>query len=337
MSVRRTQGGASPTVGGSNRTLIKHAQQLIAHPRHGLGGREVGTLVTLDRSFELLEELIPTSWRSEVIQVADRYGADSYEARVMKVAALCVEIPALPLSAQNIAALLHSEIAGENRQDEINTALAHLVTDDRLRETNDGYKLQSPEQKDWEKDRRGIDLTPGASVRLRREMLKQALRGLTVTKGRTFRVEVTVEGEKVVPGELPLHIAEADDAERDDLRAESRESANQEVVYWIYGLASETWDALLDLHRSRVMIERRDTPNKPTADVGLLAEERERERRCEATALQRLTHDLTSGRVIFRGRIEDIDGTQSCAQRHNAFSANGWMRSIPNCTSSPPT
>ena len=320
VSVRRTQGGASPTVGGSNRTLIKHAQQLIAHPKHGLGSCEVGTLVTLDRSFELLEELIPTSWRSEVAQVADRYGADSHEARVMKVAALCVEIPALPLSAGNIAALLHSEIAGENRQDEINAALARLVTDDRLRETNDGYKLQSPEQKDWEKDRRGIDLTPGASVRLRREMLKQALRGLTVTRGRTFRVEVTVEGEKVVTGELPLHIAEVGDSERDDLRAESRESAHQKVVNWIYGLASDTWEALVDLHRSRVMIERRDTPNKPTADVGLLAEERERERRYEATALQRLTRDLTSGRVIFRGRIEDIDGTRLCSTAQRLLS-----------------
>ena len=209
VSVRRTHGGASPTIGGSNRTLIKHAQQLIAHPRHGLGSCEVGALVTLDRSFELLEELIPTSWRSEVAQVADRYGNHSAEARVMKVAALCVEIRALPLSAENIAALLHSEIAGENQQREIDAALARLVTDDRLRETNDGYKLQSPEQKDWERDRRGIDLTPGASVRLRREMLKQDLRGLTVTRGRTFRVEVTVESEKVVPGELPLHIAEA--------------------------------------------------------------------------------------------------------------------------------
>ena len=310
VSVRRTQGGATPTVGGSNRTLIKHAQQLIAHPKHGLGSCEVGTLVTLDRSYELLEELVPTSWRSEVTQVADRYGADSHEARVMKVAALCVEIPALPLSAENIAALLHSDIAGESRQDAINAALARLVSDDRLRQTDDGYKLQSPEQKDWEKDRRGIDLTPGASVRLRREMLRQALGGLTVTRDRAFRVEVTVEGERVVTGELPLHLVEADEAERKDLRAESRESAKQEVVYWVYELASGTWEALVDLHRSRVMIERRDTPNKPTADIGLLAEERERERRHEVTALQRLTRDLTSGRVIFRGRIEDIDGTR---------------------------
>lgn len=317
VSVRRSQGGASPTVGGSNRTLIKHAQQLIAHPEHGLGNCEVGALVTLDRSFELLEELVPTSWRSEVAQVADRYGASSVEVQVMKVVALCVEIPALPLSAENIAALLHPDIAGENRRDRINAALARLVTDDRLRETNDGYGLQSPEQKSWEKVRRGIDLTPGASVRLRRELLGQALRGLTVTRGRAFRVVVMVEGEKVVPGELPLHIVEASDQERHNLRAESRESANQSVVTWVHDLGPDTWEALLELHRSGVMIERRDTANKPTADVGLLAEERERQRRCATVALQRLERDLIAGQVIFRGQIKEIDGSgvHSTAQR----------------------
>ena len=317
VSVRRTQGGASPTVGGSNRTLIKHAQQLITHPKYGLRHSEVGALVTLDRSFQLLEELIPTSWRSEVDQVADQYGADSIEVQVMKVTALCVEIPALPLTGENIAALLHPHVADESRQTDINAALSRLVADDRLRETKDGYKLQSPEQKDWEQTRRGIGLTRGASVRLRRRLLRQALGGLTVTRGRAFKIDVFVEGERVVTGDLPLHIEEATDARRKDLRTESRESANQQAVNWVYELASDTSDGLLELHRSRSMIERRDTPSKTTTDVGLLAEERSREQRYEAATMRRLTRDLTSGQVIFRGRIEEVDGTdlRSTAQR----------------------
>ena len=118
-------------------------------------------------------------------------------------------------------------------------------------------------------------------------------------------------------GDLPLHIEEAATARRNDLRAESRESANQKAVNWVYELESDTWDGLLELHRSISMIGRRDTPSKTTTDVGLLAEERARERRHEATTMQRLTRDLTSGQVIFRGRIEDIDGTdlRSTAQR----------------------
>lgn len=308
VSARRTQGGASPTVGGSNRTLIKHAQQLIAHPQHGLGGAPVGALVTLDRSYDLLEELIPTSWRAEVDQVADHYGSGSIEAKVMKVVALCVEVPALPLTAGNIAVLLHPDVEAESIRDDVTAALVRLVADDRLRESDDGFKLQSPEQKDWEQARRAIDLTQGPSMRLRRLLLKQALTGLSVARGRTFKVEVTVDGETIVAGDLPLHIDEADTARRDDLRAASRETANENRITWAYELSPDAWDALVELNRSRTMIERRDTPNKTPAEVELLGEEREREARHERTALQRLGRDLAAGQAIFRGRLDDVDG-----------------------------
>ena len=317
VSVRRTQGGASPTVGGSNRTLIKHAQQLITHPEHGLGEREVGTLVTLDLSFMLLEELIPTSWRAEIEQVTKQYGIDSIEAKVMKVIALCVEVPALPLTAGNIAALLHPSVAAESNGDEISDALVRLVGDDRLRDTDEGYKLQSPQQKDWEQTRRGIDLTQGTSVRLRRQLLRQTLSGLTVTKGRAFKVDVTVDGENIINGDLLLMIEESGPLHREALRVTSREMANENVVTWVYELQPDTWDALLELHRSKKMIERRDTPNRSATEIELLGEERIRSHRHEATALQRFTRDLAEGQVVFRGRIDDVEGAdlRSTAQR----------------------
>lgn len=309
VSVRRTQGGASPTVGGSNRTLIKHAQQLITHPEHGLGNSEIGTLATLDRSYMLLEELIPTSWRAEIEQVANQYGNDSVEARVMRVVALCVEVPALPLTAGNVAALLHPSVTAESSADEIADALNRLVGDDRLRETDEGYKLQSPEQKDWEQVRRSIDLTQGSSVRLRRQLLKQALSGFTVTHGRAFKVDVNVDGENVVSGDLSLMIEEADPLRREALRTSSREAANENAVTWVYELQPDTWDALHELHRSRTMIERRDTPNKTATEIELLGEERLRAQDREGTTIQRLARDLAAGQVVFRGRIDDVEGT----------------------------
>jgi hypothetical protein len=318
VSARRAQGSATPTIGGSNRTIIKHAQQLITHPRHGLAAEPLGTLVTLDRSYDLLEELIPTSWRAEVDQVAARYGADNTEAKVMKVVALCADVPALPLTAANIAVLLHPGIAAENVRAQVTEALERLVGDDRLRESENGYRLQSPEQKDWERARRAIDLTQGASVRLRRLLLRQGLAGLAVTRGRTFKVTVTVDGETVIPdGDLSLHIDEADRPRREAIRASSRESANENRITWAYDVSSGTWDALVELHRSRTMIERRDTAAKTAADIELIGEERERERRNEKIALDALTRDLASGQVIFRGRIEDVDAAdlRAMAQR----------------------
>jgi hypothetical protein len=72
VSARRAQGGGSPMLGGSNRTIIKLAQQLVVDPGHGLGDDDVGALITLDRAAQLLEEAIPTSWRHEIEQVADK-------------------------------------------------------------------------------------------------------------------------------------------------------------------------------------------------------------------------------------------------------------------------
>ena len=127
-----------------------------------------------------------------------------------------------------------------------------------------------------------------------------------MARGRAFRVDVTVDGERIVTGDLTLSIEEADALRRETLRSESRESANRDSVVWAYELAQDTWVALKDLHRSRTMVERSDVPDKTSADMELLGEERERQRRHEATSLARLTRDLSAGKAIFRGQIDDV-------------------------------
>lgn len=337
VSARRVHGGASPTVGGSNRTIIKHAQQLITHPRHGLAGQEVGVLVTIDRSYDLLEELIPTSWRAEVEQVGDQYGSDSVEVKVMKAVALCADVPALALTEANLAVLLHPGIAAEWVRAEVVAAVQQLVMDDRLRAGDGGYRLQSPEQKDWEQARRSIGLTEGIARRERRTLLKQGLTGLAVTAGRTFKVTVTVDGEPVLPdGDLDLHIEEADPARRDLLRSASREAANSDRVTWVYGLSADAWNALHEVHRSKEMILRRDTPAKSAADVELLGEERARQGRAERAALTALTQDLAGGQVIFRGRIDDVQGSdlKAMAQRMTASHVTDIYPRLPEFNAS---
>ena len=183
------------------------------------------------------------------------------------------------------------------------------LADDRLRETEEGYKPQSPEQKDWERTRRGIGMTRVRQPACRRLLLQQALGGLTVRRGRVFKIDVTVEGENVVSGDLRLLIEEANVERRSVIRADSREKANENVVTWVYELGSETEDALEELHRSRSMIVRRDTAGKNTSEVELLATERDRESRHEAACLRRLAGDLAAGQVIFRGRLEDAAGS----------------------------
>lgn len=305
VSARRAQGGGSPMLGGSNRTIIKLAQQLIIDSSHGLGNDDVGALITLDRAAQLLEEAIPTSWRHEIEQVADSYGDGAAETMVMRAVALCSDVPALPLTEANLAVLLHDRIGGESRRAEVGDALARLVADDRLRAGDDGYHIQSPEQKDWEKSRRGKEPRPADAIRIRKALVRQALAGLSVTKGRSFKVELWVEGEKLSDGEVALHIEEADGSRRDQLRNQSREDAAKNRVSWVYGLSDDTYEAIVEWYRSDEMVKAKDTPSKTAAEVELLGEERQRLGRVERQLMDRLARDLTGGQVIFRGKIDE--------------------------------
>lgn len=305
VSARRAQGGGSPMLGGSNRTIIKLAQQLVIDPSHGLGDNDVGALITLDRAAQLLEEAIPTSWRHEIEQVADKYGDGAGETQVMQAVALCSDVPALPLTEANLAVLLHDRIGGESRRAEVADALARLVADDRLRASDAGYHIQSPEQKDWEKSRRGKEPRPADAIRIRKALARQALAGLSVTKGRSFKVELWVEGEKLSDGEVALHIEEADGTRRDQLRNQSRENAAKNRVSWVYSLSDDTYQAIVEWYRSDEMIKAKDTPSKTAAEVELLGEERQRLGRVERQLTDRLARDLTSGQVIFRGKVDD--------------------------------
>jgi hypothetical protein len=308
VSARRAQGGATPMLGGSNRTIIKLAQQVVVNPRVGLGNEEVGALVTIDRAYGLLEAIIPTAWQGEVSQIAEKYGEASLEARLMKGIALVVDTPALPLTAENLAVLLHPTVSAESLRDDVVTSLEQLVRDDRLRQSDDGYRLQSPEQKDWEKTRRGIDPRPADAIRVRRAALKERLAGLSVTAGRAFKVEVHVEGEKVVEGDIPLHIDEADAARRTDLRAASRDPNAAATIWWSFTESPDTYEAIVEVFRSQQMIARKDVATKSSAEVELIGEERARLARSERQLAERLGRDLLAGQVIFRGQIDDVEG-----------------------------
>jgi len=309
VSARRAQGRGSPMLGGSNRTIIKLAQQLVVDPKAGLGTEGVGRLATMDRAYQLLESIIPTSWQAEVQQVVDRYGNDSTEAGLARVLALCVDVSALPLDARNLSVLLHPSITAESIEDQVQSALEHLVRDEVIRLGDTGYRLQSPEEKDWEKTRRGIEPRPANRTRLRRELLRDALTGLSVTEGRVFKVAVTVEGERVLDGDIGLLIEDADDSRRAEMRTQSREAVALSIVWWAYKESNATTEALDELFRSQQIIERRGTAPRGAAEVELLGEERNRLARLQREALSKLGRDLLGGQAIFQGRAADIAGT----------------------------
>ena len=307
-AVSARRGSAAPMMGGSNRTLIKLAQQLIIDPRAGCGKEEVGALVTIDRAYDLLESIIPTPWQAEIAQVAGRYGDHSTETAVAKVLALCTDVRALPLNAGNLAVLLHPGINAESQRQAIDAALERLLKDEAVRQGDAGYRLQTPEEKDWEKQRRGIGAKPADLQRLRRQLLKGVLEGLTATEsGRSFKVAVTIEGEKVLDGDLTLEIDESEPHLWSDLRTRSRETPT--TVWWAYRESPECSELLEDLHRSQRMVISKEGGRLSATDLELLGEERGRQQRAERQALAALQRDALTGQLIFQGTADDIAGS----------------------------
>ena len=60
MSGIRLQPGAPRHYGGSNRTIIKQAYEMLVSERTALAKKPIGCLVTLDKVFELVEATCPT-------------------------------------------------------------------------------------------------------------------------------------------------------------------------------------------------------------------------------------------------------------------------------------
>lgn len=314
VSAHRSRGGAGPMLGGSNRTIIKLAQQLVVHQDTHLGDREVGVLAAVDMAYDLLESIIPTAWQAEVEQVATRHSPQGLPTRAVKGVALLSGVPALKLNAVNLAALLHTSVDAEGLRDQVVETLRTLAVEEVLRQADDGYKLQSPEEKDWEKERRGIEMRPAAFNKIKREAIQQLLEGLVVEVGRGFRVDVSVEGEHVTDGEVAVAIEDRAPSELDEVRAQSREKRT--LLFWAYHPSDETHDAALELHRSAEMLKRREGGAKSAADVELLGEERTRLAQFERLARERLAADLLAGTIFFEGVEEQPrDGDPRLALR----------------------
>src|SRR5439155_24310011 len=69
----RLQPGAPRHIGGANRTIIKQAYEMLVSERTALADRPVGTLVTLDRVFDLVEGNLSEEKRRDVHDVSQRY------------------------------------------------------------------------------------------------------------------------------------------------------------------------------------------------------------------------------------------------------------------------
>lgn len=302
----RTQGGSSKHVGGANRTIIKLAQQLLINPAVNLAEAKVGDLVRLDQVYDLVESNIGSEVRAKIAAISKELSHPLAQP-VAKVICLLQYVRSVHRSAENIAAALHGSVGGDSQLASVKEALRELETSHKVRQGDDGYRIPTPAEDDWETARNKLQPKPGDSHRLYSEVLSgfwQPQPSHTLFDTKTFKGGLAIHGREVTGGDMMFQVHLADDGrELDALAAELRTRSQQERkhVFWAIGLTDAIDRETVELFRSKEMLARKERETKGEDTPALIAEERVRLRR-HGDELRRLVRAAClSGRIYFRG------------------------------------
>ena len=324
MSGIRLQPGAPRHYGGSNRTIIKQAYEMLVSDRTAMATKPVGTLVTLDKVYELVEGNLSSEKRSDIHEIGERFKDDpedqGWALRVAKVICLLEFLRDLPRTEANIAAFLvdrggHARPAAAGAGGGQEARRSPVPPGDRGR-----LEAETLPEKNWEKERENLlDPKPRERNEITRNVLREifgepALKTYRHKEHRNFRIGVAVEGVTLEDGDLPLTLCiadEPDDLSRklNEVREESRQKSHENDLYWVFALTPEIDDLVAQTFASRKMVEKYDqmrAQSKINADEATcLQDEKNAVLNYESRLRDKLTEAMERGTGLFRGVARD--------------------------------
>jgi hypothetical protein len=309
----RTRGGTSKHVGGANRTIIKLAQQLLINPAVKLAEQPAGTLARLDQVYDLVEGNIGSEVRAKITAIAREIEHPLVQP-VAKVICLLQVVESVHRTAENIAAALHPRVAADSQLAGVKEALHLLEAAHKVRHGDDGYRIPTPAEDDWERVRNGIGRpTPGDAHRIHADVLAafwQPQPSHTLLETKAFKAGLAIHGRTIVDGDLLFDVHFAEDGKAllqlaADLRVRSQQE--RKTVFWAVGLSDAIDHETDELHRSKEMYERREREPRSKDGPDLISEEKLRLRRHQDELRRLLRAACLSGSVSFRGNDRSPD------------------------------
>lgn len=309
----RTQGGASKHVGGANRTIIKLAQQLLIHPDVALAEQEVGRLARLDQIYDLVEANITGDIRAKVKQIPEQVGDPNAQA-VAKVICLLQFVKSVHRTAENVAAALHPSVEAASRLEVVKSALRALEDGQLVRHGDDGYRIPSPAEDDWERQRNGTNPKPADTKRLHREIVNEFWKPQpthTFQEVKQFKGGLMIDGREEEKGDLTFHLTFAAEGEEFATTAEEMRARSQQeegTIFWVVPLNDAIDRATVELYRSKEMLSRKSREAKTTDETALVSEERGREKRHRVDLQLLLRQAILGGTAYFKGNDRSPGG-----------------------------
>ena len=302
----RTQGGASRHVGGANRTIIKLAQQLLIHQDVALGEEEVGALVRIDQVYDLVSGNISSDLKAKISGIALKV-PHPFAEKVAKAVCLLQFVPTFYRTPENIAACLHQAIDADSCATQVKEALAELEKAKLVRSGDDGYRIPSPAEDDWDKLRDAVTPKPADSNEtLRETVLKlwSPTPGHNLLGVKLFKAGLFLNERVVVEGDVPFYLtltpneAEFIQAQK-DLR--SRSQSETKHVFWAARLNEKIDHHALEYFRSKEILKAKERGARTQAEVSLVGEEKRRQTRHSDELRRLLKEAILAGSIYFRG------------------------------------
>lgn len=324
MSGIRLQPGAPRHYGGSNRTIIKQAYEMLVSDRTAFAKKPIGALVTLDKVFELVEGNLSNEKRTDIHQISERFKNEpddhGWALKVAKAICLLEFIRDLPRTEANLAAVLVDEVGKAPPLSEVQVAVKRLDDAKYIRNTEEGWKLQTAQEKNWTNERSGhLDPKPRERNELTRTALQQIFDEPEFKtyryQNRSFRIGISVDGTCIGDeGELPLTLCVSDDADEltkriEEVRTESQQKSHENDLYWLFCLTPEIDELVSQLHASRKMVDKYNqlsaqqkiSPDEATC----LQDEKNSKNGYETRLRDKLTEAMERGTGMFRGVQKD--------------------------------
>ncbi len=308
----RMQGGANKHVGGANRTIIKLAQQLLIHESVNLAGAPVGRLARIDQMYDLVAGNISSELRGKIDDIGHKTDHPMAKS-VAKAICLLQYVKSIHRTAENLAATLHPAVDTGSQLPEVKRALEALERAHMVRRGDDGYRIPSPAEDDWEQQRTAIQPKTGDIFQLYQETIDGLWKpqpGHTLHGAKVFKAGLFINSRLVTEGDIPFHLTLVQNAadyetEGEALRARSRAETKQ--VFWAVALDDAIDREAAEVVRSREILARKERNARTKDETALVQEETVRRRRHENELRRLMKTALLTGQVFFRGNDRSPD------------------------------
>jgi hypothetical protein len=323
----RTAGGVSRHVGGANRTIIKLAQQLLIHPDVNLATAPIGELARIDQIYDLVSSNIPSELRGKIEAVPSQVEHPLAQS-VAKAICLLQYVQSIHRTPENIAAALQPSVEGNSRPAEVKAALDELEQALLVRRGDDGYRIPSPVEDDWEELRARPALKPVDEGRIQADIvhgLWQPQPSHMLHGVKLFKAGLYLNGQQVVQGDIDVHLTLVRPEELDQGVADARQRSQSEAksIFWTACLSDTIDRETEEFFRSREVLSRKEREAQTKDETKLVAEEKRREKRHRDDLQKLLEQALLGGSVFFRGNDRSPDESAT-----NAGKATGQILAL---------